>query len=164
MKETKKLKKKYSVVVAMGIAAIFLFLVFFEAGQSKPIVNLTHKTASKAPKTKSVQQLADRDDMVAAIIIMPKSYLPALKRFSQSKMAKNIKILRARIEVQDGNMTAVYRTKKDRQQIHETAASDGIGDNMNTTANERSLEMEQPALATGFLYLLASVQKSKLFN
>jgi hypothetical protein len=49
--------------------------------------------------------------MVAAIVIMPKSYLPALKRFSQSKMARNIKILRARIELQDGNMTAVHSKK-----------------------------------------------------
>ena len=122
------------------------------------------KTGSKAPRIDSVQQLADKDDMVAAIIIMPKSYLPALKRFSQSKMARNIKILRARIEVQDGNMTAVYTTKNNQRQIHKPAPPDSIADKFNVTDNERSLELEQPALATGFLYLLASVHKSKLIN
>ncbi len=102
--------------------------------------------------------------MVAAIVIMPKSYLPALKRFSQSKMARNIKILRARIELQDGNMTAVHRTKNNHQQSHKTAPTVNVADKINTTAKERPLELEQPVLTTGFLYLLASVQKSRLLN
>ena len=102
--------------------------------------------------------------MVAAIIIMPKSYLPALKRFSQSKMARDIKILRARIEFQDGNMTAVHKTNKNHQQSHKAAATVDVADKTNTAAKERPLELEQPALTIGFMYLLASVQKSRLLN
>ena len=155
---------KYSVIVCMCIAAVFLVSVYYEAGETKTTVKIKDKTGSKAPKVNSFQQLADRDDTVAAIIIMPKSYLPALKRFSQSKMARNIKILRARIEVQDGNMTAVYTTKNNPRQIHKPAPTDRIADKINATDKERALELEQPALATGFLYLLASVQKRILLN
>lgn len=157
------MSKKYSVIVCVCIVTVFLFVVSFNAGETKTIVKMKNSTGSKSPKIKTVQQLAERDDMVAAIVIMPKSYLPALKRFSQSKMARDIKILRARIEFQDGNMTAVHKTNKNHQQSHKTAATVDVAVKTNTTAKERPV-LEQPALTIGFMYLLASVQKSRLLN
>ena len=158
------MSKKYSVIVCVCIVAIFLFVVNFNAAETKTIVKMKNPTAAKSSKIKTVQQLAETDDMVAAIIIMPKSYLPALKRFSQSKMARDIKILRAQIELLDGNMTAVHRTKNNPQQSQKAAATVNIADKTNTTAKERPLELEQPAVTVGFMYLLASVQKSRLLN
>jgi hypothetical protein len=146
------------------MVTIFLFLVFFEAGETKTIAKLKNATGSKSTKIKDVPYLAERDDMVAAIVIMPKSYLPALKRFSQSKMARNIKILTARIELQDGNMTAVHRTKNIHEQSHKTASNVDLAEKINTTTKEHPIELEQPVLTAGFLYLLASVQKSKQLN
>jgi hypothetical protein len=56
--------------------------------------------------------LAESENTVAAILIMPKSYLPSLEQFSNSVMAKNITILRAQLESKDGQITAVYKKKE----------------------------------------------------
>ena len=110
-------------------------------------------------------QLTKNDDMVAAILIMPKSYLPALKRFSQSKMAKNIKILRAQVEMQGDKMTAVHQSssKKQRPSKNSPVASSSSEDFMEIRA-DAPMQSETPILATGFLYLLASIQKARTFH
>ena len=79
-------------------------------------------------------------------------------------MARNIKILRARIELQDGEMTAVHSTKKNHQQNQKTAATGNTGEKANTTAKEHPQELEQPMLTAGILHLLANVQKSRLLK
>ena len=87
--------KKYLVFACLSIVAIFLFVYGFNYGNTNQIAKVKQSPESKMRKKEKLVQLAKDDDMVAAIVIMPKSYLPALKRFSQSKMARNIKILGA---------------------------------------------------------------------
>ena len=47
------------------------------------------------------------DDVAYAIVVMPKSYLPALKRFSRSKMARDLKIYPARMGWNDGQLVVI---------------------------------------------------------
>jgi hypothetical protein len=109
-------------------------------------------------------QLAKNDDMVAAIIIMPKSYLPALKRFSQSKMAKNIKILRAQVAMQDDKMTAVHQSSLKNQRPSENSAVSSISEEIKDIRADEPMPADMPIVATGFLHLLATMQKIRTFN
>ena len=108
--------KKYYIIACLSIAAIFFFIYGFNDEDTNQIAKIKQSSESKMRKKEKLVQLAEDEDMVAAILIMPKSYLPALKRFSQSKMARNIKILRAQLEMQDGTISAVHQTslKKNR--------------------------------------------------
>jgi hypothetical protein len=156
--------KKYTVIGCLSMAAIFLFLHGFNYGDTNQIAKIKHSSDSKIRKEEKLAQLTKKDDMVAAIIIMPKSYLPALKRFSQSKMARNIKILRAQVAIQGDKMTAVHQRSLKKQRPSENLPESSTSEEIkNIRADEPMLE-EMPIVATGFLYLLASMQKARTLN
>ena len=156
--------KKYIVIACLSIATIFLFLYGFDYGGTNQIARIKQSSDSKVRKKAQLAQLAKNDDMVAAIIIMPKSYLPAMKRFSQSKMAKNIKILRAQIEMQGDQMTAVHQSNSKKQRLTQNSPVINTSDKFEGIRADKPMQSEKPILATGFLYLLASMQKARIFN
>ena len=156
--------KKYIVIACLSIAAIFLFLYGFNYGETNQIVRIKHSSDSEVRKKAKLAQLTKKDDMVAAILIMPKSYLPALKRFSQSKMAKNITILRAQLEMQDDKMTAVHQNNFKKQHTYENPTAINTSEKVNDISAEKPMQGEKPILATGFLYLLASAQKASILR
>jgi hypothetical protein len=156
--------KKYTIIACLSIAAIFLFLYGFNYGDTNQIAQIKHSSDSKMRKKEKLVQLAKNDDMVAAIIIMPKSYLPAMKRFSQSKMAKNIKILQAQIVMQGDKMTAVHQNSSKKQRPSENPPVINTSKEFKDIGADASMRSEKPILATGFLYLLASMQKARTFN
>ena len=63
------------------------------------------------------------DDMAYAIVVMPKSYLPALKRFSRSRMARDLTILPARIGWEEGQMVAIPKQAILKPDINPTSSS-----------------------------------------
>ena len=156
--------KIYAVIACLSMAAIFLFLYGFNYADTNQIAKIKHSSDSKMRKKVKLAQLTKNDDMVAAIIIMPKSYLPALKRFSQSKMAKNIKILRAQVEMQGDKMTAVHQNNFKKQRPSENSPVSNTSEEFNDIRADGPMQSETPILATGFLYLLASMQKARTFN
>ena len=153
--------KKYTVIACLSMAAIFLFLYGFNYGDTNQIAKIKHSSDSKMRKKEKLAQLTKNDDMVAAIIIMPKSYLPALKRFSQSKMAKNIKILRAQVEMQGDKMTAVHQNGFKQQRPSENSPVSNTSEEFKDIRADEPMQSETPMLATGFLYLLANIQKAR---
>jgi hypothetical protein len=154
------MQKKYTVIAYLSIAAIFLFLYGFNYGDTNQIAKIKHSSDSKMRKKEKLAQLTKNDDMVAAIIIMPKSYLPALKRFSQSKMAKNIKILRAQVEMQGDKMTAVHLNNSKKQRPSGNSPVSSTSEEFQDIRADAPMQNEKPLLVTGFLYLLASMQKT----
>jgi len=156
--------KKYTIIACLSIAAIFLFLYGINYGDTNQIAQIKDSSDSKMRKKEKLVQLAKNDDMVAAIIIMPKSYLPAMKRFSQSKMAKNIKILQAQIVMQGDKMTAVHQNISKKQRPSENPPAINTSKEIKDIGADASMRSEKPILATGFLYLLASMQKARIFN
>ena len=156
--------KKYTVIACLSIAVIFLFLYGFNYGDTNQIARIKHSSDSKIRKQEKLAQLTKNDDMVAAIIIMPKSYLPALKRFSQSKMAKNIKILGAQIEMQGDKMTAVHQNSYKKQRPSENPPEANTFEEFKDIRADEPMQSETPMLAAGFLYLLASAQKASTLH
>ena len=156
--------KKYTVIACLSMAAIFLFLYGFNYGDTNQIAKIKQSSDSKMRKKEKLAQLTKNDEMVAAIIIMPKSYLPALKRFSQSKMAKNIKILRAQVAMQGDIMTAVHQSKFKTQRPSEISPASSTSEEFMDTRADEPMPDDMPIVATGFLDLLASMQKARTFN
>jgi hypothetical protein len=124
---------KYKILICCGILAVFLGVYGFGNGEIRPTSKRNPSPAKKERQAVALEKQANNEEMVAAILIMPKSYLPALKRFSQSAMARNIEILRAELEVKDGQMTISKRPPKQETQM----------------------------VSSGFLYLLAGFQKHR---
>jgi hypothetical protein len=146
------------------MAAIFLFLYGFNYGDTNQIAKIKHSSDSKMRKKEKLAQLTKKDDMVAAIIIMPKSYLPALKRFSQSKMARNIKILQAQVAMQGDKMTAVHQRSFKKQRPFENSSVRNTSEEIKKIRADEPMPDDMPMIAAGFLYLLASMQKAGTLN
>jgi hypothetical protein len=155
--------KKYKIVLCLSIPVVFLIFYSFNVGKTKLTSKMKHSHVSKVKKSKVPLNLADNDNMVAAILIMPKSYLPALEQFSNSVMAKNITILRAQLESKDGQMTAVYKNNEERRGRTITPV-DSVANKLTEAILEKKLEKEKLVLVTGFLYCLASIQRKTLLR
>ncbi len=156
--------KKYTLIGSLIIVALFLFAYGLNYGGTNQIAKIKRSSDSKVSKKEKLTQLTKKDDVVAAIVIMPKSYLPALKQFSQSKMARNIKILRAQIEMQGDKMTAVHQSSFKKHRLSENPPIVVNSNKFEGTTADIPIQSEKPILAGGFLYLLASIQKARLLN
>jgi hypothetical protein len=156
---------KYKILICSGIIAVFLGVYGFKNGEIQPTSKRTHSAVKKELKTTASGKKANNEDMVAAILIMPKSYLPALKRFSQSAMARNIKILRAELEIKDGQMTAV---RQDRRLKHRNRKMEQANNNpahkLPEAISKRPPNQEDQMVSSGFLYLLAGFQKHRFIR
>ena len=155
--------KKYKILLCLSIPAVFLIFYSFNDGETKLTLKMKHSHVLKAKKNKVPVNLTDNDNMVAAILIMPKSYLPALEQFSNSVMAKNITILRAQLESKDDQMTVVYKKNK-KQHGRKITPANNETSKINDTILEKPSEREKQILTVGFLYLLASIHRRTLLR
>ena len=153
---------KYKILISFSILTVFCGVYGFKYGETRLTSKSQAPTVKKERQTIAVGKQAKKEEMVTAILIMPKSYLPALKRFSQSAMARNIKILRAELEVKDGQMTAVrldnrlkHRNRK-MEQANNTPAH-----KLPEAISKRPPKQETQMVSSGFLYLLAGFQKHR---
>jgi hypothetical protein len=153
-------------LISCTIVAIFVGVYGFTNVNLMPLPTSKHKpSAVKNQRQKvSLETRAQDDGMVAAIVIMPKSYLPALKRFSQSAMARDIKILRAELEVKDGQMTAVRQLKHSKRPNPKIEQIDKPVEKLPEAISESPLGQERQMVSSGFLYLLAGFQKHRFIR
>ncbi len=157
------MKKKYKILLCLSIPAVFLIFCGHYVRETRLNSKLKHSHVSETKKNKVPLNLADNDNMVAAILIMPKSYLPALEQFANSAMAKNITILRARLESKDGRMTAVYN-KKEKRRADKIPPVNSAPSKINDTILERTPEKDKQVLTAGFLFILASVRQRAILR
>ena len=68
----------------LSIPAVFMIFYAFNDGETNLNVSPKHSQVPKAQKGKITVNPANDDNLAAAILIIPKSYLPALKQFSNS--------------------------------------------------------------------------------
>ena len=155
--------KKYILIAGLSFAAAFLVQHIFDEGRTRPVEKKTHSPISNSHQRSESTELAVDDDAVAAILIMPKSYLPVLKRFSQSKMAEHIKILRARILSEGGGITAIYETNTEEKRDRVIMSDNNMPNNMKDAKLARRPAKEKQIIAAGILYLIANAYKNKLY-
>lgn len=154
--------KKYK-LICLGISAIFLIWYGLNDEETTLSTKIDQLPVVKARKKSEPANLAENDDMVAAILIMPKAYLPALEKFSNSTMAKDMMILRAQIEYKDGQMTAIYN-KKEKHPQNKTTPVNRLSTKQNEVISEKLPEIEKQVLAAGFICFLAGIHKKKILR
>ena len=155
---------KYKILICSGILAIFLGVYGFTGGDSLPIPKSKFSKVKKQPQTVTLETRANDEGMVAAILIMPKSYLPTLKRFSQSALARDIKILRAELEVKDGQMMAVRQLNRQKRSEQENDRGNNSANNLPEVTSKRTSNREMKVVSSGFLYLMAGLQKQPFIH
>ena len=155
---------KYKILICCGILAVFLGVYGFGDGEIRPTSKRNPSPAKKERQAVALEKQANNEDMVAAILIMPKSYLPALKRFSQSAMARNIEILRAELEVKDGQMTAVRQHNRLKHRNRKIEQANTPAHKSPGAISKRSPSQEMQTVSSGFLYLLAGFQKHRFIR
>jgi hypothetical protein len=106
----------------------------------------------------------EESDIYCGILLMPKSMLPTLKRFSNYDIAKKIKIMPANIEWEDGQMLVIPKEailKEINQKIGNMDTEDGRMKNMPTP--EKNAEANNKNLNPALLYFfLANASKNKI--
>jgi len=155
---------KYKILISFSILAVFFGVYGFKDGETRLTSKGQASTLKKERQTVAAEKPAGNEEMVAAILIMPKSYLPALKRFSQSAMASGIKILRAELEVKDGKMTAVRQTKRVKQPDRNIKPLDDPTPQTTVTRSEHPSDQEKQIVSSGLLYLLAGLQNHRFIR
>ena len=155
---------KYALIFCLIVVAVLL--VFYTYNEKETILaakNTSAPAPAKHPNIRSVGQRAN-DDITAAILILPKSFLPALRRFSQSRMAQGIKVLPAQIQLEEGKMIAVTENLNGNQREGLTAASDNSTKKINESGAVSTPGKMEGIAAISLIYLLANVHKSKLYR
>ena len=155
------MSRKYKVLIGIGILAVLCGFYGYKIGETRLISLPDPAPVKKQPKTVLLEKQSKHDDMVAAILIMPKSYLPALKRFSQSPMARNIKIMRADLEIKDGIMTAVRQDKRLKLQDRQTDSASQPEAAPLPTVSHIQPSTEKQVVSAGFLYVMAGISKHR---
>ena len=157
--------KKYKLLLCLSIAAILLILY---STNTRPTllsskINPLPVKKMKARKSADLANLANNEEMVATILVMPKSYLPALMQFSKSKMAKEMTFLEAQIEIKDGQVTAIH-SKKKKQPGRKTLTAANPSNKPDKTKLEQTPDIKKQVLSAGLLIFLASIHKGRLFR
>ena len=157
---------KYKLLICCTILAVLFGVYGFTNVNLMPMPTSKYKPSEikKQRQKVSLETRARDDGMVAAILIMPKSYLPALKRFSQSAMARDIKILRAELEVKDGQMTAVRQLKSSKRPNPKIEQADEPVEKLPEAISENSSSQAKQMVSSGFLYLLAVFQNHRFIR
>lgn len=157
------MSKKYKLLICVAIGAIFLMSFGFNEGDIGQSTKFEQFPVKKARNISEPSNLAENEDMVAAILIMPKSYLPALENFSNSKMAKDMIVLRAQIEFKDGRMTAVSN-RKEKREVTRISPGDDPASKLDHAIFKNTSKLEKQIFATGIIYFLASIHKGRLLH
>ena len=157
---------KNKLLIGCTILAVLFGVYGFTNVNLMPMPTSKYKPSEikKQRQKAALEARAQDDGMVAAILIMPKSYLPALKRFSQSAMARDIKILRAELEVKDGQMTAVRQLNGSKRPNPRIEKADETVGEFPAAISESPPGQDKQMVSSGFLYLLAGFQKHRFIR
>lgn len=154
--------KKYMVLIGLNLVVL---LVIFWASYMKAEKEVVKKdTASFSRPLSDAKFFAPqaKADMVCAILLMPKSYLPMLEKFKHRKIARQIQILPGKIDWDNGKMVVLPNQvilKDDSPQMKRiTKASREKKNDTQKPASAESKVLQRAAA----IYFLKGVAGSKL--
>jgi hypothetical protein len=101
------------------------------------------------------------ENAYAAIVLIPKAYVPVLERFKHSKMGKMIKIMPAKLEWRDGTMTAVLKDNKVKRSSRKSEKKHILLTKTQTSYKKRPHEKRNKILSAGLLCYLTEIAAAK---
>jgi hypothetical protein len=158
-----KIQEKSKMIISICIFfAVILFMVFHLKEKKEPVVFKQPPIAETQNNVNSMT--ADEvSDLYCGIVLMPKSMLSTIEQLSKHKLAKDIKILPARIEWENGCMVAIPEETVfayDNPEVDDTRSKDIQDKNSQPEKNVGAdIKKLHPAL---FYLFLANASKSQI--
>ena len=101
------MQKTYTALIGFGLIVALTFGIGFKFGQNSDVLKVYTQSNSKQQMGQQLSFAVEKSNQVAAVLLMPKSYVPLLEKFKHRKIARAIKILPANIKWDDGQMVAI---------------------------------------------------------
>ena len=158
------MKKRYPIILslilvcAVGYAHVG-WLENFDSSRKNDFVKISKRSASKAAGSVNMLTGQPEADVAYAIVVMPKSYLPALKRFLRSRMARDLKILPAKIEWQEGRLLAIPQQAVSKAENSQTPPAQKANPGSGTAGEAEAKRILQNA---AFILVLQGAVSGKL--
>ena len=156
------MQPKYTIMICFGLIGLLTFGVGFKLGQSHE----TLKAYTAADDRQQVNQKyitpSAQPNRVAAILLMPKSYLPLLEKFKHRKIARAIEIVPAQIDTDSGRLVATSRQPLTHKTVKPVVS-------LEVASYKREVKPKEPrpgdtkiAQSAAFLFLVKGAARSKL--
>ena len=159
-----KFGNKYKTIIGLSILIGTVGVLIFQLKEKNtPIIYRRPPTAQAQGHVNSMT-FYDESDIYCGILLMPKSMLPTLKRFSNYDIAKKIKIMPANIEWEDGQMLVIPKEAILKDISQRIIAMDTADDSRkNVPAREKNAGENAKKLNPALLYFfLANASKNKI--
>jgi hypothetical protein len=102
-----KIQKKSKMIIGICIfIGAILFMVFHLKEKKEPVV-FKRPPIAEAQNNVNSMTADELSDLYCGIVLMPKSMVSTIEQLSKHKLAKDIKLLPARIEWDNGCMVAI---------------------------------------------------------
>ena len=153
---------KHTTLIGFGLIVALTFGVGFKLGQNSEALTVYAQSNSRQQVDQKLSVSVKKSNQVAAILLMPRSYVPLLEKFKHRKIARAIKILPAHIGWDDDQMIAIPQ----KAILKNTAAPDSPIVNI-SHRRQMKTQKENPAQSkmtrgAAFLFLLKSTAQNKL--
>ena len=159
-----KFGNKYKTIIGLSILIGSVGVLILQLKENNTPIIYKRPPTVQAQKHVNSMTFYEESDIYCGILLMPKSMLPTLKRFSNYDIAKKIKIMPANIEWEDGQMLVIPKEailKEINQKIGNMDTEDDRKKNMPT--QEKNAEANNKKLNPALLYFfLANSSKNKI--
>jgi hypothetical protein len=143
--------------ILLGASLLIAAVFFTSCSTEKRAVPQTNQQWSSQSRVDfTFQKAGDSTDVVCAILLMPKSHLPLLGRFSHQRMARKIEILPANFEWNEDSIVAISKKRARTTRIETVEPSRKKGNN---TRVEPAPSKGRVIQGATLLYFLAEVEK-----
>ena len=102
-----KIQNKSKMIISFSLFIAVTFFLASHLQEKKERVIYKRPLSAKTQQNVNFMTVDETADLYCGILLMPKSMVPALEQFAQSKLAKDINIVPAKIEWNNGCMTAI---------------------------------------------------------
>jgi hypothetical protein len=163
-KRTGKMQKIYKVILILSVPAVAWFALDFLTTNQNVISGTTILNEAMVSQRKVSESNRYPSDMAYAIVIMPKSYQGLLKRFSNHRLAKDIKILPAQILWNEGKMVVQPKEDFSRRLATEDIDSKTVEKLKNQTHKQLKTSKAKIVENAAMMILLASATNKTNFK
>ena len=159
-----KLRNKHTSIIGLSILIGSVGVLILQLKENNTPIIYKRPPTVQAQKHVNSMTFYEESDIYCGILLMPKSMLPTLRRFSNYDIAKKIKIMPANIEWDDGQMLVIPKDailKDINQKIGHMETEDDSMQNL--PSPEKNAEVNTKMLDPALLYFfLANASKNKI--
>lgn len=158
-----KFRNKYKTIFGLSILIASIGAMVFQIMEKKPPIIYKRARTVQAQKHVNSMTFYEDSDIYCGILLMPKSMLPTLRKFSSYDIAKKIKILPANIEWDDGQMLVIPKEAILKDINHQIDKMDSKDVRLKNISQKKDAEAKVKKLNPALLYFfLANASKNKI--